>query len=1106
MTLSNLSPVKYLIVAPLFTMKSLFSLLACTLGLAVTTTFAQFTPGRAVVLKCTNNSAGGGGILVEYDRAGVTTYNVPLPYSATPDPNSIVFGSPASNGTLIHNTSLSADGAFIVVGGYGNAFTSVDSAAGADSPRVVATVKYTGVYSRPFSSSVALSAAAFRSSTSDGFGNFWGHGSTPARYLNTDTAIGTGACRAIAIVNGNISFTKAPTGLFGVYQVTGAPTSLSSETRIIDSSLMGSGSTPGGFAIPPNQVVGSIAYLTDYNGNPNRGIGHYHWDGSAWVWDYNLLLAASEKPQHIAVDYSGANPFVYVVPTSAVGNHLYAFDDTGSSAVQLTLATAVGTIFRGVVMAPTQPALPTFTVHPANTTNSYTSTATFGPVSATNANPNGYTWKKGSTTLVDGPTGNGSTISGATTTTLTISSVGAADAGTYFSVASNNGGSADSSPAQLVLEGSSITTQLTSRTNVAGTTPTFHVVSSGPAPLSYAWKQGSTPLSDGPSPSGSGATISGAITDTLTIAGVQDADAGSYTVTVTDSSAAESSSVAGLTVLDPPVVNTQPGNQSKVVGATANFLVTATGGSLFYQWFKGVNALANGPSGSGATISGAQSSNLTIASVQLADAGSYSVTVTNLAGTALSDPATLTVGAAPVVGVIASSTNVLGSDAVFSANVTGGTAPFTYAWRHNGTVLANDGSHIFGADTSTLVITNVVSDDRRLYSLTVTNDFGSATALGLLYVIIDTDKPNDVPDLLTYEPFNYPTGPTTAVGFYSWENLISIYNRDTGQPAYWQNTGGGLNSGVQDNDLSQYSGISRTPPGLYPWPGIDCSGGKMWTFAGGGNNNHLKFGGVTNGSVYFSCVFHGDQGSAANNGTFDVIAGFTSGDSDASGANANTWNYKLCTMADGAGGDGYRLGVFKGNGATITATSTNGQWAAPHLDRGQIHFIVGCYTINSGGTSTNDDVVSLWIDPNLPTFGAGEANVPAPDAGGLITNWNNNAAITEFGIRATGGSPFSKRMADLRIGKTWASVTQPYYPKLKMANPSPNVTLAWPAKDSFGGYGYQLNTASDVAGPYALDANSPLPDGTNNVVTETPIAPQFWQLRYTPRSGTFGSY
>ena len=51
--------------------------------------------------------------------------------------------------------------------------------------------------------------------------------------------------------------------------------------------------------------------------------------------------------------------------------------------------------------------------------------------------------------------------------------------------------------------------------------------------------------------------------------------------------------------------------------------------------------------------------------------------------------------------------------------------------------------------------------------------------------------------------------------------------------------------------------------------------------------------------------------------------------------------------------------------------------------------------------------------------------------------------------------------------------------------------LAWPAKDSFGGYGYKLQTSAAVDSGWTDDSNSVVRDGTGttNTVTETPSAP-----------------
>lgn len=84
-----------------------------------------------------------------------------------------------------------------------------------------------------------------------------------------------------------------------------------------------------------------------------------------------------------------------------------------------------------------------------------------------------------------------------------------------------------------------------------------------------------------------------------------------------------------------PTIVTQPVSQTQALGGTATFSVTATGTpSPTYQWKK-----------NGATLSGATSSTYQIINVQVADAGSYAVDVTNASGSITSSAATLTVDA-----------------------------------------------------------------------------------------------------------------------------------------------------------------------------------------------------------------------------------------------------------------------------------------------------------------------------------------------------------------------------------------------------------------------------------------------------------------------------
>lgn len=92
-----------------------------------------------------------------------------------------------------------------------------------------------------------------------------------------------------------------------------------------------------------------------------------------------------------------------------------------------------------------------------------------------------------------------------------------------------------------------------------------------------------------------------------------------------------------------------PTNQIVPLGSNASFTVDASGSSLSYQWlFHETNLLAN-----------ATSASLSLTNVQLADAGYYSVVVSNMFGSVTSAPASLVVftNATPVLSGVAMAAN-----------------------------------------------------------------------------------------------------------------------------------------------------------------------------------------------------------------------------------------------------------------------------------------------------------------------------------------------------------------------------------------------------------------------------------------------------------------
>jgi Leucine-rich repeat (LRR) protein len=301
---------------------------------------------------------------------------------------------------------------------------------------------------------------------------------------------------------------------------------------------------------------------------------------------------------------------------------------------------------------------------------------------------------------------NGVNLPGATDTTSTLTNIQPVNAGNYTAVASNSLGTATSSVAVLtVLLPPNIVTQPSSRTNVAGTDATFNVGATGTPAPGYQWQF-------------NGANIIGATGANLVVSNVQAANAGNYSVAVTNVVGAITSSPAVLTVWFSPLIGTQPASRTNLIGTTANFTVSASGTApLNYQWqFNGAN------------IGGATASSLALDNVQLSAAGNYTVLITNVAGAATSSPAVLTVWVPPAIATQPSSrTNLTGSDATFNVVATG-TAPLSYQWQLGG-------NNIPGATGSSLTVNSVQLSNAGNYAVVVTNVAGSlASAAATLTV------------------------------------------------------------------------------------------------------------------------------------------------------------------------------------------------------------------------------------------------------------------------------------------------------------------------------------------------------------------------------------
>jgi hypothetical protein len=378
--------------------------------------------------------------------------------------------------------------------------------------------------------------------------------------------------------------------------------------------------------------------------------------------------------------------------------------DAGDYALSVsnTAAIATSAVATLTVMVP-----PAIVAQPQNLTVLEDSNAVF-TASASGSVPLSYQWLR-----------NGDAIPGANTSSLSFPAQ-VSDAGGYTVVVTNQVGVITSSVATLtVLVPPKFYAEPGSSANALGSTAQFSATVAGTAPLAFQWYfNGLTVTNSG--------RITGAFSNSVSIANLQTNDAGDYWLVVTNIAAAATSSVVHLTVALPPTILTQPSNWNVLTGANVSFFATASGTPpLSFQWEHDGADMKDGNG-----VSGAGTSNLNLANVQTNDAGNYTVIVSNLAGVVTSAPTMLLVGltsAPPAITVQpASQILVTGNDAAFSVAASG-TFPLTHQWRKFGVNLSDNAS-VAGATSPQLTLHSVVLADGGSYDVVITNRGGSVTS------------------------------------------------------------------------------------------------------------------------------------------------------------------------------------------------------------------------------------------------------------------------------------------------------------------------------------------------------------------------------------------
>jgi hypothetical protein len=244
-----------------------------------------------------------------------------------------------------------------------------------------------------------------------------------------------------------------------------------------------------------------------------------------------------------------------------------------------------------------------------------------------------------------------------------------------------------------------------SSTVTQGAAAKLVVVAGGRGPYTYTWRRGTTVVAD-------------ATASTLTLPIVALTDAGSYTVTVSNARGAVTSQPATLTVVPakPPAISSYPWSASVTAGDDYAFgfsgNLAAGDDPIQFEWRH-----------DGVLIATTGSPSYTLKDAQFSDAGSYTMTAINIAGTATTAPVTLAVNPGiPPQFLSDHATVAVAMGGSFTLACDGsGSRPIKYQWQ-------KEGADLPGATGSTFSLFGFKADDAGNYTVTMTNAFGQVTS------------------------------------------------------------------------------------------------------------------------------------------------------------------------------------------------------------------------------------------------------------------------------------------------------------------------------------------------------------------------------------------
>lgn len=309
---------------------------------------------------------------------------------------------------------------------------------------------------------------------------------------------------------------------------------------------------------------------------------------------------------------------------------------------------------------------------------------------------------------------------------LSVPTAAGDDTARYYCVVTNPHGEAVSYAAKLTVGVIPVITMEPADTSaLAGAPASFKLRAIGSPVLGYAWKK-----------VGSALPLTG--DSVLSFASVTAADSGTqYFCVVANGHGSDTSAKVTLRVNRPAAVTRQPRDTAVAVGQGASFSVGATGsGKLEFAWRR---------KGDTAVVS--RDSLLTFKAAVLSDSGAlFTCAVSNPYGAVVTREARLTVVQGALITREPADLFVgLGKKAIFTVGAIG-TKPMLYKWRQGTDTTGISKDSVYTLDSVKL------SDDGRLFSVIVKNDFGADTSRQARLNVVVCDSVFQVsPETLTVD-------------------------------------------------------------------------------------------------------------------------------------------------------------------------------------------------------------------------------------------------------------------------------------------------------------------------------------------------------------------